>query len=684
MGDLNFSVIGKRKPRLDGIDKVTGSFKYPTDLNFPQMLHAKVLRSPYGHAKIVNIDTTAAESMPGVEVVLTSRDVTGKKFGEGKQDMNILARDKVRFAGEPVAAVAAKDATTAKKAIKAIKVDYERLPLLMNAEEALEDKTTRIHEDCANNITLFKRVERGDVQAAFAEAHVTAEVTVSTPYQYQAPMEPNITIAAQGRNKGITLWSPNQCPAWLRSRLGELFEIEMKNIRVIQVQCGGAFGGKAPLTIEPICMALALKTTQPVRLVNTREDDFLSTWGRVASKVQMELGATEDGRIIAKRSKVICDNGAYSSIAQGVLSTMVSRPDNVYRIKNIDNTGYLVYTNKVPTGMMRGFGNPQATFAQELCVEELAEKLGIDSVELRLKNAAESGDVTVHGWEFNSCELKECIKQAVRRSDYHKKRQVKHTENEKAYGIGLAVCLHVAGNRGVYPSFDGSAAEVRIGVDGRVTILSGEGEIGCGTPTAFAQIAAEVLGIDIGQIEVPPVDSDYSPFGLGAYASRVTVIGGSAVKAAAEDARSQLLKIASEIYALNEKDLVIKDGKISGPAGEVGEFNELATQACYQRGGSVIVGKGNFVPHNVRIADKNTTYGNISPSYCFECQVAEVEVDLETGAVSLVNFYASHDLGKVINPNCAEGVLEGGIGNSVGFALTEESKWDHCIAASIQ
>ncbi|WP_227761814.1 xanthine dehydrogenase family protein molybdopterin-binding subunit [Zhaonella formicivorans] len=665
-----FRNIGQSVPRIDGWEKVTGTFKFPSDLKVPGMLYGKVLRSPFPHARIIKVDTNAAKAIEGVVAVITAEDVPAAKIGEAIADMNILAVEKVRYIGDPVAAVAAVDEETALKALAAIKVEYKELPAVFDPEEAMQPGQPLIHEGKENNVAVFNHVVQGDVEAAFAKADVVVEDTFELPFVHQSYLEPNTCLASFEPGGRLNIWSPNQGPAWLRARIASLFGLKLSEVRVVQVQGGGAFGAKLPLTIEPICVALARKAGRPVFLANTREEEYEATWPRVPMKIRMALAASQDGTLLAKRSTIIADNGAYSNIAPGVLSTAVTRIDNLYRIKNVDNIGYLVYTNKLPTGMFRGFGNPQTTFAIEVLMDQLAVKLGMDPAELRIKNATRTGDVTVHGWEITSSGLTDCIREVVRRSGWDEKRKNK----VPGRGIGLACCIHVSGNRGVYPSFDGSAAEVRISADGMVTVFSGEGEIGCGTTTVWAQIAAEALGIGVDRVRVAEVDSDYSPFGLGAYASRVTVIGGNAVLAAARDARRQLLEAAGEILGLAPDKLDIRDGKIISLVDNAvfKDFAEIATEACYRRGGTVIVGRGSYVPSNVTIADPKTKYGNIAPSYSFGCQLAEVEVDQETGKVKVLKIIAVQDLGRVLNPTLAEGQLEGGVAMGIGYTFMEE------------
>lgn len=671
-------IIGSKVPRVDGVEKVTGVFKYTTDLELSDLHHAAVLRSNHPHAVIKKIEVTEALAIEGVIAVYTAKDVSEKLFGEVIKDTPLFAQKKVRYHGEPVAAVIAESDELARAALKAIKVEYQLLEYVLDPVAAMKDQAPLIHENFPENIAVKKEVVRGNVTQAFSECAAIEKDTFHLPLVYQAPLETNACITYLDSKGQLNLLTPNQSPSWLRSRIADHFDLPLQKVRVVQIQGGGGFGGKVPLSIEPICCALTLLSKKAVRLVNNREEDFYATYCRVGMKIDLELGVDAKGNLLAKRTQVVADNGAYSNIAPGVLSTVMTRIDSLYRLKNVHNVGCLVYTNKIPTGMFRGFGNPQITFAFETLIDRLAKKLDMDPAMLRSRNASCCGDVTVHGWEISSSGLMDCIDKAVKNTNWAQRNSFQNlvVKDKNIFrGIGMACCIHVAGNRGVYPSFDGSAAEVRISADGTVLVLSGEGEIGCGTNTTFAQIAAEVLGVEMDCVCVPEVDTQYSPFGLGAYASRVTVIGGNAVKAAAEDALRQLKNAASKIMKANIEKIEIQKGYFEAEGQKI-PFAQICQEACFSDGGTVIVGKGKFVPSNVCIADKETLYGNISPSYSFGAQVAEVEVDIDTGRVEIVDYLAIQDLGKVLNPLGAEGQLEGGVVQGIGYTFYEKMLFD--------
>jgi CO/xanthine dehydrogenase Mo-binding subunit len=389
---------------------------------------------------------------------------------------------------------------------------------------------------------------------------------------------------------------------------------------------------------------------------------------RVGSKIDVTMGIKKDGTVVAKKVRAIADNGAYSSYASSILNTIALRHDNAYRFQNLEVEAYLVYTNKVPTGAFRGFGNPQITFAVESMLDMLAEKVGIDPAEVRLRNASRTGDITAHGWRIRSGGLPECIERASEEMSW-KGKKGKKTRHR---GVGIACGVHVSGNRASY-DFDGSAAFMKLNEDGNLDLLIGEGEIGQGARTAFAQIAAEELGVPYQRINVSAADTALTPYCLGASASRLTFVAGNAVRATAHALKMKILEVASEIRETSKDDLVLRDGKIftKGSQGEGPSLGEVAQAALHRRGGEPIMEKGSFDADSERM-DPETKYGSISGAYSFAAHVAEVEVDVETGKVTILNYAAAHDLGRAINPMAARGQIIGGISQGIGYALTEE------------
>lgn len=669
-----FSVVGKTNIRIDGAAKVSGVAEYVADIKMRGLLCGKILRSPYPHARILNIDTSKAERLKGVRAVATIEDTPKKNYGayrSGVEDELIFAQDKVRFAGDEVAAVAAVDEEVAREALDLIKVDYELLPAVFDPEEALKPDAPRIH-DVEQNIASSSVVTRGDVEAGFREADLVLEDRFETGIQIHGYLEPVSCIASFDSSGRLTLWAPLQNPSWSRFVFAQALDMPPENIRVVQTLIGGAYGGKYEHKQYLIGAVLARKSGFPVRMVNTRQEEFCASMPRVPMIIWMKLGMKKNGILTTKHAKIIADNGAYTKFAAGVLNLGTYRVDGLYRLKNIKNENLLVYTNKIPTSAFRGFGNPQATFAIESLLDSMAAKLGLDPLDVRLKNAAQKGDVTAHGFKFVSCGFKECLEKVASRIGWKERKNA----GRGLRGLGISGTTHVCGNRAFFPLFDGSSAWVRVGEQGDVKVFTGEVEVGQGMLTAFAIIAAEELGIGLQRLSVEPVDTDISPFGLGTWGDRATVIGGNAVKLAAADARRQLHETAAEMLEVSVDDIDARDGKIyvKGSPDKFLSFKEVASACVFRHGGAPVLGKGTYIPDS-EVFDE-TRYGNVSPTYAFGAQSAEVEVDPETGEVKILRLVAAQDAGTVLYPVGAEGQIEGAVLQGMGYALMEEVKWD--------
>lgn len=660
------AVVGKRLPALDARDKATGRAEFVSDIRLPGMLWAKVLRSPVAHARIRNIDVSRALKLGGVKMVLTGKDCPPHKYGVVIRDETILAVDKVRYAGDEIAIVLATDPDIAEEALELIAVDYEELPVLLDPREAMEEGAPLIHEG-KSNVAVRLHIERGEVDRAFAESDVVLEDTYNTSMVYQAYLEPMAAVAAVDASGRLTLWAGLQNPSAARLTFADALGIPADKLRIIQPHFGGGFGAKLEHKVPLLCAFAALKSGRPVRLVNDREEDFQAGHPRVPMTIRLKLGAKKDGTLTAKQVEIIADNGAYTVYAPGILSTALYRIDLLYRIANVRADGVLVYTNKAPTSAFRGFGNAQMHFAFECHLDALAKELGLDPKELRLKNAAYPGYVNPHGWKVGSCGLKECIEKATAAIGWEEKKANKQPRR----GVGMACCMHVSGNRSFKKEFDGSAALVRVDDGGNVFVYSGEADLGQGARTVFAQIAAEELGVPYEKVKVAIVDTDIAPFAWGTFASRATYLGGNAVRAAAADAKRQILEFAAELLNVPVGLLNIQNGRIVGPSEKKSlDLAEVTREYMYRHAGANIIGRGSFVPEGVEYPDE-TKYGNISGAYPFAAQAAEVEVDTETGQVKVLRLAAAHDLGKAINPMLAEGQIEGGVAMGLGWALTE-------------
>ncbi|WP_279009487.1 xanthine dehydrogenase family protein molybdopterin-binding subunit [Synergistes jonesii] len=670
-----YRVIGKSHPLIDGVDKVTGRHLFGSDFCMSGMLSGAVLRSHLPHARIRNIDTSEAEKVPGVRAVVTGKDIEMPYYsvaGVKKLDEQILAYDKVRYVGDEIAIAAADTLDAAREAVSKIKVDLEELPAVFDMEEAMLPSAPILHEQFGSNIANVMNVNHGDIERALDEAALVVEGDFSSGRIHHGYIEPNAGVALWAGDK-ITFWLPTQSPVLARMTYAKALGVRRDQVRVVQLPLGGGFGGKLEYKLHPLCAILSKFTGKPVKIVNTRQEEMDASLPRVPIKLHMQLAVSAKGRFIGKKSRLLCDNGAYMNYGIGIQLSATTRSDNLYRIKNIRTESYLVYTNSMPTGAFRGFGCPQSHFAQETLIDEAAVKLGIDSAELRLMNASQRGDVTPHNWRLGSCGFSDCIKRSVEAAGWHKKKEeYALTRKDKwSKGIGIASCLHVSGNRTFLPFFDGSSALVRISEEGRVIIFPGEVDIGQGSKTLFAMIAAEELGIPVEWISVVDMDTDTCPHGMGTFGDRVTTLGGNAVKNAAIDARRQLFASASKHLHSKPEELRSEDGDIVSENGERIGFAEAAELASYEQAGATIIGRGDFQPPNVSMVDPVTKAGNISCAYPFVTQIVELAVNRGTGEVKLLNIVSSHDLGKALNPMMAEGQVHGAVAMGIGFALCE-------------
>ena len=680
-----YSVVGKRIPREDALVKLTGRAEYSTDISLPGMLYGRILRSPFSHARVLNIDTSKVEKLPGVKAVLTAKNTPSTDSPHS--DRRIFATNKVRYIGDEVAAVAAISEDIAEEALELIEVEYEELPAIFDPMDAMNPDLIRIHDpdtpaikpqaspiseyfireaSIKGNVIETFQYERGDVEKGFGEADCIVENTYRTPFVYQAPME-RIACMADHIGGRLTMWTSSMHPFQLHTGLARVLNMSKSDVRVIQTYIGGAFGTKIHLQpIYPICALLAMKAERPVKAVNTREEDIEASRPRVGSHIKLKMGAKKDGTFTAKQIEMVGDAGAYIDAGHDITLFASIVTGGLYRIANIKANSNTVFTNKMPTGAFRGFGVPQMTFAVETTVDELAEKLGIDPVELKLKNATRTGDITAHGWEIKNCALDECIQRVAEVSRWKEKK----SKLPPGRGIGMACGVFCSDYR-MGQGFGGSTCYAKMLDGGKVSLITGEPDYGQGSRTIYAQIAAEVLGLSLEDVIFHTQDTDITPFTLGPDGDRVTISGGTAVKLAAEDVKRQLFEIAAKQMEVESADLEARDGKVfvRNNPGRTMSIAELAEIGVYRRGGKPVQGEG--VDERKTVLVDSTGYGNFSSAYTFGAQIAEVEVDAKTGEVKIVNFYAAHDLGQAINPMAAEGQVEGGISQAIGHTLTE-------------
>ncbi len=667
-----YSVIGKSHIRVDGYAKVTGQAKYTFDMVLPNMLYGKILRSPHPHARILNIDTSRAERKIGVKAVVTGKDTLGRKNGAWRRfpelcDEEILCREKVRYIGDPVAAVAAIDEEIAEEALDLIEVEYEILPAVFDPLEAMKEGAPKIHDHAERNINVTRRIEWGDVSEAFKDCDYVIEDQFHTSSQAHLCMETHCAVAHFGYDGKLTVWTSTQSNYYIQVLLADMLGLREGDVRVIKPPTGGGFGSKFELDSAQFCAALlSQKLRQPVKIVLTREEEFIATKRKTPMYYYVKVGAKKDGTLLAKEVRVVTEGGAYTAMGATALYLTGFYSSLPYRWPNYRYDGYRVYTNTAPTSALRGFGAPQAYFAGESMIDMLAEAMKMDPLDLRRKNAI-TPNYEVPGQAYiQSCGLKECY-DAIEK---HIKERGKLPPNR---GIGIGNYGFMSG--GIFNWFNTpyafSAAMVKINIDGKVDLFTGACDTGQGSDTTLAMICAEELGVHLEDIRVHAEDTDLGPADLGSWGSRETLMNGNAVKMAAADAKRQLLEFACAKMKPNVVyDLDIKDHKIymvDRPERYVSYF-EIVQEAIRAKEGQTIIGRGHYTPHRK---------GMVSPAFGFGVQAVEVEVDPETGKVKLIEIVTAHDCGQVINSVAVIGQVEGATMLAAGGGFCEDQPIDN-------
>ncbi len=665
-----FRWVGRPVVRVDGPAKVTGDARYTDDLSLPGMLVGKILRSPHAHARIVRIDTSRAEALDGVKAVVTGRDAP-VPYGilPVSQDEHALAVDKVRFVGDEVAAVAAVDEATALRALDLIEVEYEVLPAILDPWEALERDDVRIHEHCERaNVEREVSLTFGDVETGFARADHIREDAFFKDAATHAPIEPHSALAHYRAGK-LTVWTATQVPHYVQRALARVLGLPQDRVRVIKPALGGGFGGKGePFPLEFCAALLAMRAGRPVKITYTREEVFLTHRGRHPMHMRIRTGVLEDGTITAVHFTNLLDGGAHGSYGIVTLYYSGQLLTGPYRVPAYRFDGARVFTNKPPCGAQRGHGGVQPRFAFEVHLDRIAEDLGIDPLEIRLRNAVEPHTTTVNELRITSCGFRECLERAAGAVGWRERRG----RLPRGRGVGIAGGFYVSG--AAYPIYFNpmphSNVQIRVDRDGGVTVLSGASDLGQGSDTVLALVAAETLGVPPGRIRVVTADTETTPVDLGTYSSRVTFMAGNACIEAARQARARILEAAADLLEAPEEILDIVDGEVlvtEDPSRSV-TFAEAAARA--EALGGPVTGAGGYTPPRLGGSYRGAGVGP-SPAYSFGAHAAEVEVDEETGEVRVVRLVAAHDLGRALNPPMAEGQVEGAAVMGLGEALLE-------------
>ncbi len=676
-GGAKMKTIGKKTIRVDGESLVKGKPVFADDIQINDMLYIKILHSPIAHAKIKNIDTTKAMAIDGVAAVYTHKDfnkhyytTAGQGYPEPSPRDYLILDDTVRFVGDNVAFVAAESLDIAEKAIEAIKVNYDSLPA--NFDDTKATNSPQIHpskgptgiHDVKRNIAANLEAEVGNTKKALAKADFVFSKEYSTPYVQQAHIEPHITLTWLDENGRLVIRTATQVPFHVRRIVAEVLDFPIRKIRVIKPRVGGAFGGKQEILNEEICSVVTLKTGRPARIEYTREEEFYAARSRHPQKVKFTFGLNKKHEFQAMEMDILENCGAYGPHALTVMSVTAQKALSLYRCPNIKLVANAVYTNLPIAGAYRGYGAPQGFFPLESIIDEMAIELNIDPIELRKKNHVQLGEdipigeIIGEGGDgfpviVRSMGLTECLEEGKKLIGWDKIKSQKQSGVVRR-GVGVAA----AGQGSGIPGIDMGAAFIKMNEDASFNLLIGATDLGTGSDTALAQIAAETLEVSVDSIIVYSSDTDFTPFDKGAYASSTTYISGTAVKKAAEKVKAQILDIGQRILGVKKAE--IRNGWVIDPTSRVGEkisYADICTKAFYTD-----------EQQQIMAGASHMSYDSPSP---YNATFADVSVDTETGIVTVNKIVSVTDIGQVINPQMSEGQVEGAIPQSLGMALTE-------------
>src|SRR5215472_5754771 len=689
---MELADIGKTFRRLDYQTKVTGTAQYLADMQIPGVCHGKILRSPLAHARIKNIDISKAAEVPGVVAIISRDDIVHDEgiepyYGPVFHDQTIVAVDKVRHVGDPVAAVAALDADAAEEALRLIEIEYEELAPVLDVHEALKPGVPLVHDavripesgfaDLAElkpvagtNVCTHFKLLRGNIEKGFAESDRIFEDTFTLPATQHSFLETHACIAAVEPGGRITVWATTQNPFVVRTQLSNIFKIPISKVRIIVPYLGGGYGGKVYPKIEPITVALALKAKRAVRVVLAREEVFY-TITKHAAVIRMKTGVKKDGTMVARECEIYLDTGAYAEIGPRVAKKSGYTAAGPYRIPNVKIDSYSIYTNKPPAGAFRGFGVSQSAWAVESQMDIIATALKMDPLELRMQNGYNEGDKFVTEETLHAVGLKECLNEVARSIGWEKKERQRDKEigrqGEAAVrrGKGLACMIKAT----ITPSV--SCAVMKLNEDASLSVYAGTVEMGQGSETVLAQIAGKELGIPLQAIQVLGVDTDVVPYDLTTSTSRSTFHMGKAVQLAAQDILNRLKQIVVKEYGVPEDRVTFADGKIRLPETQL-DYAEVMFKRFGMQGGTLI-GDG-----QVKTLVKDE-FGEKSTSafWFLAAGAAEVEVDVDTGKFKLIKYATAVDVGKALNPLGCRQQLAGAAITGIGQAMFEEIAYDN-------
>lgn len=685
MNKLVGSAVGSPVPQLEGREKASGSAQYIADLYRPNMLHGAVHQSPHAHARILGYDLSAAQAIPGVRAIVTGDDLDDhRRMGAFIKDEHALAKGRVRYVGEPVVAVAADTETIARQAAAAIVVNYEELSAALSPEEALAPEAAVIHEEAAAYIKVFDTgtqgnlcsrtsFREGDIEQGWRDSDRIFEAHYETQPQAHVSIEPCGALAEIDASGRITLWSANQSVFRVQANVSESLGIPMSRLRCLTPRIGAGFGNKMEPHIQPITVMLAMKARRPVKLILSREQDFEMVRARHPFKIRVKTGVKQDGTLVAREVELLADGGAFSDDSPGVLGYALLMSCGPYRIPHAYCHGRLAYTNKMRFGAFRGFGVPQVTFATETQLDEIADVLGIDPIELRLKNLKQAGDCWLGGQEILSNSLAECVKRVREASSWDTTpRRIDEGGSRRA--LGMSCSSHISG-------LLSTGAIVRLLEDGTVLLNTGAVDIGQGSNTVLSQMCAEALQIPLDRVSIASPDTDGSPYNWGTTASRVTYMTGIAVVRAAAEVERQIKEQAAEILECGPEDLELIPGglvAVKGVAQRNVSFAAISGRAHWAAGGPII-GSHSWVYDTKTIDPKRASVVGLPfaqiGAFVFNAMAVDVSVDETTGRSRVNRAWSACDVGRAINPKMVEGQIEGAFVQGLGFALFEEMVW---------
>jgi len=663
-------IVGQSLPRLDARAKVTGEYAYGMDFTVPGMLHGKVLRSPYPHARILDIDTRKAEALPGVRAIITGQDLPGVMMPGVVWDQPPLARDRIRYTGEPVALIAAARPEVAEEAARLIAIKYELLPVITDVEEALQPGAILLHEDWASykaedglvregNMCCHASLRKGDIAQGFTEADFIFEDTFSTESVHQSHVEPRAAIGMVDSAGQVTIYSNTQLPYWIRTSVAEVMGLPESDVRIVPLGIGGGFGSKLYPQIEPFVALLARKAGRPVRIVTPIEEELSAGLPRHPCKIHLKTGVKKDGTIVAREASMILDTGAYAGSGPEIASVGILVLGGPYRTPHLRIDARAVHTNKTNFGAYRGPGGPQGVFALESHMDIIAGKLGLDPLEFRLRNILEEGDEACNGQILHGVGLRECLEKAAAAIEWDKPAGPNR-------GKGLTC--------GWWTTTGGlSSCRVKLDVGGKIVVTVGTQEIGTGAIMGgVPQVVAEMMSVQLDDVRLNVADTASGLWDFGSQGSRTLFNVGRAAQFACADLIRQIKDLAEKVLEISADDLELHDGFVAA-RNSPDERISLADLAKLDTKGS-LHGRVESYPDPAAY-DKSRLVSCLYPAFhypSFHCHAAEVEVDPGTGEVTVLRYVAAHDVGFAVNPTLVEGQIHGGVAQGIGMALMEE------------